>query len=282
MARTARPWYRAERDEWRVIVRGVDHCLGNHPEGFPPPRKQRGKWNAPPPVLDAFHKLMADPEAPPPPRPTILTVASVFERFLAWCQLNRSPRTYEWSRNHIQRFCDHLKAQSLFPAKMPASDLAPIHVTEWVDANRKKRPGRRAWGPNHCRGAITAVQRAFRWAEQQGLLTRSPIRHIEKPAPKRREQVLTQGEFEALLAGVRDVAFRDVLEFCWETGCRVQELRLLDASHFKPDRGRFVRLAFTHSVTWIGASSEAGIFAGKSDWAFRWSQKHWMWSRDHS
>src|SRR3954471_7901013 len=66
MARTPSPWYRAERDEWRVIVRGRDHLLGNHPDGSPPPRRQRRKWTVPPPILDAFHKLMASPGSPPP------------------------------------------------------------------------------------------------------------------------------------------------------------------------------------------------------------------------
>ena len=66
----------------------------------------------------------------------------------------------------------------------------------------------------------------------------SPIRHVEKPAPKRREQVLTAADFEALLAHVKDAAFRDVLEFCWETGARVEEVRLVEAAHYKADRGR--------------------------------------------
>ncbi|MBM3982038.1 MAG: hypothetical protein FJ304_17600 [Planctomycetes bacterium] len=30
-----------------------------------------------------------------------------------------------------------------------------------------------------------------------------------------------------------------MLAFCWETGCRVQELRLLAAEHYKAERGRF-------------------------------------------
>jgi integrase len=238
VARSASPWYWERRHCWAVIVDGQRHVLGEHPDDTPP-KKRKGKWIVPASIKDAFHKLMAAPDAPPPPKPSVLTVASVFERFLAWCQVNRTERTYEWSRNHTQSFCDSLKARSLPPSTMPASDLAPIHVTEWVDANRRKQPGRRAWGPNHCRGAITAVQRAFRWAEQQGLLNRSPIRHIEKPAAKRREQVLTRDEFDTLLGHVKDDCFREVLEFCWETGCRVQELRLLDASHYKADRGRF-------------------------------------------
>ena len=238
MARTPSPWYRAARDEWRVIYLGVDHLLGHHPPDVPPPRKQRKRWNAPPSILEAFHELMAAKPGTPA-RPPAATVGGVFVLFLDWCEQNRSPRTYEWSKNHIQCFCNALKARSLAPATMPAEDLRPFHVGEWVDENRVPRPGRRAWGANHCRGAITAVQRAFSWAEKVGHLPKSPIRHVEKPPPKRREQSLAPADFAALLGHVKDDAFRGVLEFCWETGCRVQELRLLGAEHYKPDRGRF-------------------------------------------
>lgn len=240
MARSASPWYWERRHCWAVIVGGRRHVLGEHPDSEPP-RKRKGKWVVPATIQQKFHDLKASPGVIPqtPPKQTVLTVASVFERFLAWCQVNRSERTYEWSRNHIQSFCDSLKARSVLPATMPASDLAPIHVTEWVDANRVKRPGKRSWGPNHCRGAITAVVRAFSWAFKQRLVPENPLRGIEKPAAKRREQVLTREEFDTLLGHVKDDCFRSVLEFCWETGCRVQELRLLDASHYKADRGRF-------------------------------------------
>lgn len=71
-----------------------------------------------------------------------------------------------------------------------------------------------------------------------GHIVKSPIRRIEKPAPKRREQVLTPAEFDTLIAHVKDVAFRDVLTFCWETGARVQEVRLIRSEHFKPGAGR--------------------------------------------
>jgi site-specific recombinase XerD len=151
---------------------------------------------------------------------------TVFEQFLDWCQKNRSPRTYEWSQNHIQNFVNSLTDKGL-----RTDDLKPFHVQQWVDAKTR-------WGPNHKRGAITAIQRAFSWAEKIGHIIKSPIRNIEKPAAIRREQVLTPTEFESLLANVQDDRFRDVLEFCWETGARVQEVRLVEAVHYKPERGR--------------------------------------------
>lgn len=243
MARSPSPWFWESRRSWAVILNGKRHILGEHPEDASAPRKRKGKWIVPQQILQRYHALLSAPAVVSPPaapaKPIVLSVAEVFEKFLGWCSGNRSSRTYEWSQNHIQSFINDLKGKALDPTTMSADDLRPFHIGEWVDAHRQAKPGHRAWGPNHSRGAIVAVQRAFSWAEKCGHLARSPIRHVEKPAPKRREQVLTKKVFTSLLAMVKDVEFRDVLEFAWETGCRVQELRLLEAVHYKPDRSRF-------------------------------------------
>ena len=224
MARASRPWFRSERQSWCVCLRGKLYNLGLHPDDFPAPRKQKGRWNVPQPILDRYQEVQSG-KVTQTVRSGLL-VAEVFEKYLDWCQKHRSPRSYEWYQNHIQSFLD-----STSDARLTTDELKPYHVIEWVDA----KP---TWGDMHRRGAITAVQRAFTWAEKMGHIQKSPIRHIEKPAPKRREQVLTSIEFDALLIHVRDEAFRDVLVFCWETGCRVQEVRIIEAKHFKAERGR--------------------------------------------
>jgi integrase len=109
--------------------------------------------------------------------------------------------------------------------------LKPFNVQNWLDSKPK-------WKQNHRRGAIVAIKRAFAWAEQEGYLIKSPLRGLKKPPAKRREQFLTRIEFDKLLAVVKDASFRDVLEFCWETGCRVQEVRVIEAEHYRPDRCR--------------------------------------------
>ena len=73
-----------------------------------------------------------------------LTVAEVFEKFLDWCQKHRSARTYEWGRNHIQAFCDHLKTARA----MPAGDLRPFHVVEWVDSKATRGERTRSAEPS--------------------------------------------------------------------------------------------------------------------------------------
>jgi integrase len=234
MARTPRPWYRSERDEWRVRIRGVDYNLGPHPEGHPTPRKQRGRWNAPQPILDSFHTLLATPAAPPiPAPPRCPSVGEVFDKFLEWCQQKKAPRTYEWYKGHIQDFCDALKArpQQLRPSRLPADQLRPFHVSEWVD-------GHATWGSNQKRGAIVAVTRPFNWAAKQGYLDASPVRGVEKPEAVKRASRLTPEHFAELIALVRDRPFRDLLEFSYEVGCRPQEARHVERRHVRLDLHR--------------------------------------------
>ena len=232
MARTAHPWYWKERSGWFVIVNGQRQFLGDHPPHSHPPRKKNGKWVLPESIRTAFHTLMVTPaKAPPPPTTSAeddgTSVAEVIEKYLAWCQQERAPRTYEWYTNHLQSFVETLPD----PKTFPVDSLKPHHVDSWV----KSHP---TWGAMHRRGGISAVQRAFSWAEKMGHLLKSPIRYIEKPAPKRREQVLTPTDFQTLLAQVKDHYFRDLLEFQWETGARPQETRIIEARHANFDRGR--------------------------------------------
>ena len=75
----------------------------------------------------------------------------------------RGRHTYEWSKGHIQAFCDHLPT-----ARMPATDRRPYHVAEWVDSKD-------TWGANQKRGAIVAVTRPFNLAAKMGYIDASPV-----------------------------------------------------------------------------------------------------------
>ena len=208
MAPVPKPWWRSARKSWYVHIDGVCYKLG------------RDKDEAD----REFHRLMAmTPEQRAPkvaPLSTGPTVADIFDRFLDWTSKHRAPRTYDWYLTHIQSFTDFLPD----PAEMQIPDLKPFMVVEWSD--------KFGWKANFKRGAIVAVQRAFNWAVKLGHLTASPIPYIEKPQTTRREQVVTVEEWE----DIRDHypegdPFRDLLEFAWETGCRPQEVKAIEARH---------------------------------------------------
>ncbi len=140
---------------------------------------------------------------------------------------HRSARTYEWSQGHIQSFCDHLKnARTL-----PASDLRPFHLVEWMDSKK-------TWGDNQKRNACGAVTRPFNWAEKLGYIPANPVRGVEKPTPTKRDSRMSPVDFSTILAHVKDEPFRDLLTFAYEAGRRPQEARLLEARHLKPEHYR--------------------------------------------
>jgi integrase len=217
VARTPKPWFREDRQAYFVTVGGVRHNLG-------PDRKEAER---------RFHELMARRDDPPTqphtksPPPAGLAVAEVFDKYLDWCQRHRSARTYEFYRDRVQSFCDHLGAA----AKLPAADLKPFHVAEWVDS----KP---TWGANQRRGAVVAATRPFNWAARLGYIPASPVRGVEKPAAERRKSTLTAADFPVLLSHVKDSAFRDLLVFGYEAGVRPQEARRVEARHCRLDLHR--------------------------------------------
>ncbi len=133
-------------------------------------------------------------------------------------------RTYEWYRDHLQSFLNHLGDVA---SSMAVADLKPFHVIEWVDAHAD-------WAASYRRGAIIAVQRPFNWAEEVGHLAANPIKRIKKPQPQRRENPVSPEDFAQLLAKVKPGdPFRDLLLFAWHSGCRPQEVRHIEPRHIQ-------------------------------------------------
>ena len=215
MARTPQPWFREDRQAWFVTIRGKRHNLG-------PDEKEAHRL---------FHEILGrkedSPTSPPAPKDDGLTVAEVFDKFLTWCRQHREPSTYQGYHNFAQSFLDHLGDKAL----LPALDLRPFHVSEWVDAHK-------TWGATRRRNAMVHVQRPYNWAYKLGYLTGNPIRHLEKPRAKRRENHVTPADFTEIIGKVQDQPFHDLLTFAWETGCRPQEARHIEVRHFNSIQGR--------------------------------------------
>lgn len=173
---------------------------------------------------EQWHRVLARPAAVESE-----LVVGIVDGYLEWCKQNRASRTYDWSRMHLESFCRSLPN----PHEFQVSALRQHHVLAWADSH----PG---WGSNFKRGAIGAVQRAFNWAEKVGHIERSPIRTVEgKPPAERREQYLTPLQFEGVIANYAPGdPFRDLLSFVWWTGCRPQEVKVIEARHYIPERER--------------------------------------------
>jgi len=89
---------------------------------------------------------------------------------------------------------------------------------------------------NHC----GAVQRALRGAEQQGIIDRSPISHLQKPRAGRRKTVINDEEYARILAYAPNQDFRDLIQFAWHTAARTAEILAIEKRHLDLDRSRIV------------------------------------------
>jgi integrase len=202
-----KPWYRPARRTWYVQIDGKQHNLGPDRDG----------------AFERYHELMRDrPRAVDPS-----LALGIIDAFLDWVEQNQAPRTYEWYRRHCEAF-----ARSI-PPLLPVGRLKPHHLTGLLAAHPE-------WSSSTRHGLCRAVQRAFKWAEDEELIVRSPLRKVNRPRMKRREVVLSDEEFARLLADASGEAFRDVLVTAWETGCRPQEIVAVEARHVDLVNARWI------------------------------------------
>lgn len=60
MSHAPKPWLRPSRKTWYVEIDKEQHRLGDHPADLPPPKKRKGQWDPPRPIIDEFYWLMAE------------------------------------------------------------------------------------------------------------------------------------------------------------------------------------------------------------------------------
>jgi integrase len=175
-----------------------------------------------------YHELMARPPEAAELRPggAPQFVVEVIDAFLEWAQKNREQTTYAWYKERLQIFTDSI------PARLTVSELRPYHITREMD--------RHAWTNNGKHNFARAVQRAFNWSEKQGLIDRSPVRHVEKPAMEARELAIRPADYAQVMKAVTEPHFRDLIELAWETGARPEELRKIEAAFFDEAMHRIV------------------------------------------
>lgn len=160
----------------------------------------------------------------------IITLNNLASKYLVWCEKHRAPRSLEWYQGHIDNFLKFLGDNS----SIPASDLKPYHVSEWVDSHP-------TWGNTYRGGAIVAIKRMYNWAIELGYSEINPIARLKKPQAQRREIYMTKEDFDEILSKLDDSdPFKDLLQFVWYTGCRPQEVRHIELRHYDPVHERIV------------------------------------------
>lgn len=230
MPRDPKPWFRKDRNAWFVTINGRRFNLGNDREA----------------AHVRFHELMLTGGEDRPVGP--ISVFSLFDQFLEWCQAQRAQQTYEWYCKNLEAFAKYLKVDR------PAASLRPLHLIQWTAKHPK-------WSTTTQRNALRSVQRAFRWAFRIGLIEANPIEYVEKPSAKRREQIVSPEEYPIVLANIRSKPFRDLVVAAWETGARPQELVRLEVRHVDLANSRWVfppsesKIKTRHRIVYLNAEA---------------------------
>jgi integrase len=225
VAHSPKPFFRTGRG-WYVQLGTKQHKLCDGPKSTD---TEKTAWSA-------FHTLMAERAANdnrPAPNSansaSSLSLGELFEKYLEWCERHREKRTYDGYVWHLQKFCDHLKAKGTPAKSLPALSLRPFHVNEWLDAH--------TWGKTYRRNAIAAIKRAYAWGEEEGHIDSNPVRKLKKPTAARRERFVSPDDWAAIRDSYKPAdPFRLFLEFCWLSGCRPQEARLIEPRHVHLDK----------------------------------------------
>jgi integrase len=201
-----------------------------------------------------YHAKMAAMPETAAPAPSGTLAWQLIDDFLGWAKANRKPATCDIYARLLQAFVDSI------PKALLAAEVRPYHVTRVMDA----RP---SWSRNTKHNFATIVVRAFEWAEKQGLIEKNPIRGLEKPSRENRELAVTPADHAAIVAAIASPQFRDLVELAWETGCRPQEIRAIEARHFDPANRRIVfppseaKGGKAHRVIYLGSDKALEVVA---------------------
>jgi integrase len=170
--RSAKPWYRAQRDAWCCYVNGALVTLA------------KGRDNKKE-AEQEFHRLMLHSG-----RVTVckLTLAHVCDLFLEHSDREHAEPTYDQYRHFLQSFCRKT-------GRIKATELKLHHLTRWLQNSK--------WGQTSTRHAIGAVKTCFAWAKEQGHIPDNPFLAAKRPPARRRERILTPDERETIFRKIK-------------------------------------------------------------------------------
>lgn len=147
-----------------------------------------------------------------------LTVAELSTRFLLDQRPQLAPSTYKWYAMYLVSFARK-------KGSTPIRALTPAILQAWLNT----------FPDASQHNAARAVIRALNWAVANKIIPSSPLVGFCKPAATRREQSIT-GEQYALCLRSATPAQKIIIKFLHHTGCRPQELRVIEAQHVQGDK----------------------------------------------
>ena len=176
-----------------------------------------------------WHELMArkpEDRAFAPVVARNLAALEVVDLFLGWAEKNRDRLTYEAYKRRLQNLADSI------PPTLGYRELKPYHLTRVCDA--------KGWNSTTKSDFIAAVQRAFNWALEEGIIDDHPLPKVKKPARRVRELAIGPALYAEAMGAIKEPNFRLLLGFAWESGVRPQEIRIIEARHVDLEMRRVV------------------------------------------
>lgn len=156
--------------------------------------------------------------------------------------------TYEASRAFDER-ARLIAAFVDFVGSRQAIDVTRRDVVSWLDEDkpgqrRKNKAGEwidgtpRKWGLRSKQVGLSAIKRMFRWAVDEGILARNPVRDVKTDRPQSRQSIISPDEHRRLMEAACP-AFR-LLLIAATCGARPQQIRTVTASHVLHDVSAWV------------------------------------------
>ena len=149
------------------------------------------------------------------------TVGAMIDAFLDFSRKENAPRTYETYKRFLDTFPD---------TKIKVHELRKYHATKWLHDEFDHG------SPNTRAGAVRSLKRVFNWAVDEGLLQANPVARLKAPKYLPRQVYITDEQWETVLADYDESdPFHLLLTMVKLTGCRPQEIRAVEARHFRRD-----------------------------------------------
>lgn len=151
------------------------------------------------------------------------TVNHLVQSFLTYVEDNNSRATYKWYTHFLLAW-----KNSPGIANLRVGDVKLHHAQNWL---KKAYP--QTGNSNTRHDAIAALKRLFNWAvDDMEYLPRNPFTKLKKPRRTERDVCPSLAQWDEILGRYDpDDPFGDFLTVMVETGCRPQELRIMEARH---------------------------------------------------
>jgi integrase len=206
MARSARPWFYAEKNTWYIWQDGKKVSLGVQGEG--------NKAEA----VKAWHNLMANGKPTPELKVEGPTVAEVITAFLADVADRAKPNTLRVYRYFLEPVATRY-------SKMKACDLTPTAAEVYA-----RKP---EWSPSSRNAFLGALATAFKWAVKARLIVQTPLAGMTLPPKESRgADTLVTPEDHIKLVQATTPAFALFLRVLYATGARPGEVASITAENF--------------------------------------------------